>query len=414
LSEEQLEPSFSLDRATLLKRAGLAAAAAGGTLAGAQGAWAGLTRPAAVKELRIGHLSTLSGPQAQPGVNLKQGIVSYVTSHGRRLGGRKINLIDADDALDPATAIRQVQKLVTEDKVDVILGIVFSNILLAVRDTIDQLKAPTVVANAAANAITRENKSKYIFRTSYTNWQLGAPAGRYAAQRWKNGLVAVAANYAAGQESAAAFRDAYQAGGGKLLGDTIFTPFPTTPDYQPYLSQIESRKPEAVWIFPAAGTESIKFVKAFAQFGLRGNITLFGNNNLVDPQSITDAIGDAGVGIRTTTPWSKALKNAENRRFLAGYQFSNDPSAFATVGYIATQFLDLALKKINGDTSNKDRFIRAMEQVGTWLAPSGVLSMDPATHNVTIPVYVQEFVKTTSGYGQQLRATIGRFKDPGK
>jgi branched-chain amino acid transport system substrate-binding protein len=415
VSEEKLDAGVGLDRATLLKRAGLAAAAASGTLAGAQGAWAGLTRPAALKELRIGHLSTLSGPNGQPGIDLKQGIVTYIKSHGSKLGGRKIRLIDADDALDPPTAIRQVQKLVGQDKVDVILGIVYSNILLAVRDTIDQLKAPTVVANAAANAITRDRKSTYIFRTSYTNWQLGAPAGRYAAQRWKDGLVAVAANYAAGQESAAAFRDAYQAGGGKLLGDTIFTPFPTTPDYQPYLSQIQSRGPQAVWIFPAAGTESIKFAKAFAQFGLKGKIALFGNNNLVDPQSVTDAIGDAGLGIRTTTPWSKALKNAENRRFLGAYnRFGGNPSAFATVGYIATQFLDLSLKKLNGDTSNKTRFIRAMEQSGTWLAPSGLLTMDPATHNVTIPVYVQEFVKTSSGYGQQLRATIGRYKDPGK
>jgi branched-chain amino acid transport system substrate-binding protein len=409
--EERVETG--LDRATLLKRAGVAAAAATPFVA-TKGVWAGLTRPAQMRELRIGDLNTLSGPQSSPGIDLKKGIVTYVKSRGSRIGGRKVRLIDADDAANPATAIRQVQKLAQEDDVDVITGIVYSNVLLAVRDPIDQLKVPTVVANAAANAITRERKSKYIFRTSYTNWQLGAPAGRYAALRWKNGLVSVAANYAAGQETAQAFRDAYKAGGGNLIGDTIFTPFPTTPDYQPYLSQIQARNPQAIWVFPAAGTESIKFVKGFAQFGLKGKIAFFGNNNLVDPQSVTDSIGDAGLGLRTTTPWSKALKNAENRRLLAAYdRFGGDPSAFAVVGYIATQFLDLALRKIGGDTSNKDRFISAMEQVGTWLAPSGRLAMDPATHNVTIPVYVQEFVKVGNGYGQQLRATIGRYKDPG-
>jgi branched-chain amino acid transport system substrate-binding protein len=122
-------------------------------------------------------------------------------------------MIDGDDAGDPGTAIRQVQRLVQEEQVDVIEGIFFSNILLAVRDTLDSFRKPTVVSNAAANAITRERRSKYVFRTSYTNWQLGAPLARWAAQRvTRQGMVIMAANYAAGQESSAAFRQIYTGG----------------------------------------------------------------------------------------------------------------------------------------------------------------------------------------------------------
>src|SRR5919206_1612885 len=109
--------------------------------------------------------------------------VAYVKAHDSRIGGRKIQFVDADDANDPATAIRQVQKLVGEDQVDVIEGIFFSSVLLGVRDTIDQLKVPTIVANAAANALSRDRKSPYIWRTSYSNYQLGVPLGKWAAAK---------------------------------------------------------------------------------------------------------------------------------------------------------------------------------------------------------------------------------------
>src|SRR5262245_38353995 len=104
-------------------------------------------RKSATQPLRIGNLLTLSGPNAAPSIDVKRGFVAYVKAHGSRIGGRKIQFIDADDAANPATAIQQVQKLAGESGVDVIEGIFYSSVLLGVRDTIDQLKIPTVVAN---------------------------------------------------------------------------------------------------------------------------------------------------------------------------------------------------------------------------------------------------------------------------
>jgi branched-chain amino acid transport system substrate-binding protein len=404
-----------LDRRELLKRAGAGAAVVGIPFAAPSGVWAGIKRKTATQPLKIGNLLTLSGPNSAPPLDVKRGFVAYVLAHRHRLGGRKVQFIDADDANNPATAIRQVQKLVNEDHVDVIEGIFFSSVLLGVRDTIDQLKVPTVIANAAANALSRDRKSDYIFRTSYSNYQLGVPLGPWAARTiGKSGVVAITANYAAGQESAAAFKDAYEKAGGSLEA-TIFTPFPVTPDYQPYFQQAADKGAKGVWAFTAGGGEAIKFVKTYKQFGFDRQFRLFGSNNMTDPQSVLDAEGDAALGIRTTANWAPTLKNKENLLFLKQYKAfgTGDPSAFAELGYVAAQFLDLALKKVHGDTSNKQRFLRAMASVGTWQSPGGKLTMDPATHNVIEPVYLRNVVKQGSNYNQPLVATIGVFKEPG-
>jgi branched-chain amino acid transport system substrate-binding protein len=403
------------DRGTFVKRAGTAAAVAGVPLAGASSAWAGLTRSSATKELRIGNLLTLSGPNSAPAIDVKKGFVTYVLAHDHRIGGRRIRFIDADDANDPATAIRQVQKLASEDQVDVIEGIFYSSVLLGVRDTIDSLKVPTVVANAAANAITRDRKSAYMFRTSYTNFQLGASMANWsAAKLGKSNLVTIAANYAAGQESAAAFKQVYEAAGGSLAGQ-VFTPFPTTPDYQPYLAQAADKGAKAVWVFAAGGGESIKLVKAYQQFGFDKQFTLVGINNTTDPQSVLDSQGDAAVGIRTSANWAPSLKNKENQLFLKQYaKFGGEPSAFAELGYIAAQFLDLAVKKVHGDTSNKSRLLKAMAGVGTFQSPGGKLTMDPVTHQVALPFYLRQVVKNGSNYGEKLIANLGTIKDPGQ
>ena len=289
-----------------------------------------------------------------------------------------------------------MQKLVNEQGVDVIEGIFFSSILLGVRDTIDQLKVPTVVANAAANALSRDRKSDYIWRTSYSNYQLGVPLGPWAANKiGKSGVAVISANYAAGQESAQAFQAAYEKAGGSLAGGIIFTPFPTTPDYQPYFQQAADRGAKGVWAFTAGGGEAIKFVKTYRQFGFDKQFQLFGSNNMTDPQSSLDAEGDAALGIRTTANWAPTLKNKENVLFLKQYdKFGvGEPSAFAELGYVAAQFLDLALRKVHGDASNKARLVKAMASVGSWLSPGGKVRMDPTTHNIVEPVYLRNVVK---------------------
>ena len=172
---------------------------------------------------------------------------------------------------------------------------------------------------------------------------------------------------------------------------------------------------KGVWAFTAGGGEAIKFVKTYRQFGFDKQFQLFGSNNMTDPQSSLDAEGDAALGIRTTANWAPTLKNKENVLFLKQYdRFGvGEPSAFAELGYVAAQFLDLALRKVHGDASNKARLVKAMASVGSWLSPGGRVRMDPATHNIIEPVYLRNVVKKGNGYTQPLTATLGIYKEPG-
>jgi branched-chain amino acid transport system substrate-binding protein len=404
----------AIDRRTLLKRAALGAAATAVPLTRASGSWAGLTRPAAVKPIRIGNLLTLTGPSATQGLELKKGFVTYVLAHDHRLGGRKIQFFDADDGGNPALGIQGAQKLINEDQVDFIEGILLSNVLLAVRDTIDSLKTPTVIANAGANAITRDKRSAYMFRTAWTNWQFGWALSKWAAQHYPKGMVVVAANFAAGQEQSSSFAENYKKYGGEVLGDTIYTPFPTTPDYQPYLSQIQERNPKCVYIFASGGSDAIRFVQQYAQFGLNRQAQLIGAPQLTDPQSELDAQGATALGIKTAVNWNAGLKNAENKKFLAAFKrFGQTPGDFAEVGYNAAQYLDTVIRKLHGDISNKSAVLKAMANPGPWNSPAGQLRMDPVTHQVNLPFYLVTVAKQGDSYVNKLTASLGRIQDPG-
>ena len=324
-----------------------------------QGAWAGITKKSAMKPLKIGNLLTLSGPNAAPSIDVKRGFVAYVKPTANGIGGRKIQFFDADDANNPATAIQQVQKLVQEDQVDVIEGIFYSSVLLGVRDTIDQLQVPTVVANAAANALSRDRKSALHL----PDLVLELPARRAARPLGQRRRSARAASSPRSPRTTPPARSRPRRSRpptrrpAALSSGRSSRRSRSTPDYQPYFQQAADMGAKAVWAFTAGGGEAIKFVKTWRQFGFDKQFQLFGSNNMTDPQSVLDAEGDAALGIRTTANWAPALKNKENVLFLKQYAALGLglPSAFAELGYVAAQFLDLALRKVHGDTSNKQR-----------------------------------------------------------
>ena len=189
--------------------------------------------------VKIGLSVPLSGVYASLGEDMTQGFNLYLDMNDGRLGGRDIEVVSADEGEGPETGVPATTKLVTQDQVSAVVGIVNSSVALGLQDTFVQSEVPLIIANAGADDLTAE-ASPYIWRTSFTNGGVAAALGEAVAEDVGDGSVyLIAADYAAGEESVNGFKEAFEAAGGTVAGET-YTPFGTTSDWQPYLSKIRS------------------------------------------------------------------------------------------------------------------------------------------------------------------------------
>src|SRR5919206_2085185 len=263
--------------------------------------------------LKIGLLSGFSGPYAAFGPDMANSIEVYLDQHGGKIGGLNVSVVQEDESATPQEALLKARKLVEQDRVNVLMGLVSSANALAVRDLLDGSKTPTIITNAGADDITGSKRSPYIFRVSFSSWQQGAPSGKFAVQQgWKK-VVAMAPDYAAGYEQLAGFEETFTQAGGTLV-DKIFPPLGNT-DYAPFLAKIKGSNPDAVWAF-FAGADQIKFVQQYAQF-IGDSIPLFGNTL---SRNAADGIGKTiQVVKRGCTAWEETLDNPLNQEFVADF-----------------------------------------------------------------------------------------------
>ena len=192
--------------------------------------------------IKVGLVIPQSGVYAPLGEDMKAGWDLWLEQHGNKLGGREVETVVVDEGEGPDTGVPAVQKVLQQDRVDTVVGIVNSATALGAVETIDAAKKVLVVANAGADALT--GSSKYIWRTSFTNGQVAYSVGKHVAgtPEGKKGVYAMAADYAAGEEAIAGFKKGFEEGGGKLVGEAK-TPFGTTQDFQPFLAKARSAKP---------------------------------------------------------------------------------------------------------------------------------------------------------------------------
>lgn len=219
--------------------------------------------------VKIGLLVPLSGVYAPLGEDMRNGFQLYLDQHGGKLGGRAVEVVSADEGEGPQTGVPAAQKLVTQDQVTAVVGVVNSATALGLRDFFHESKKPLLVANAGADDVTGARKSEYVWRTSFANGKVAAPLGPAVAKEAKGGVYLIAADYAAGREMIAGFRKTFEAAGGKVAGEE-YTPFGKTQDFQPFLSAIRGSDAKAVYAF-YAGAEAVSFVKQYKQFGLAGS-----------------------------------------------------------------------------------------------------------------------------------------------
>ncbi|MDE2228374.1 MAG: ABC transporter substrate-binding protein [Alphaproteobacteria bacterium] len=371
--------------------------------------------PASAETIKIGVISTYSGPMATQGEEIDHGLSLYVKTHEKELPpGVKVELVKRDDTGPiPDIAKRLAQELVTRDKVRFLIGVVWTPNGYAICSIADEAKVPFISTNAAGVDMPR--KTPYFARTSFTLWQDGQPMGKWAAQHgYKKAYVAVS-DFAPGHEAGDAFTKGFTDGGGKVIGSVAF-PL-QNPDFVPFLQRVKDAKPDVLFIFVPAGPQATSAMKAYNDLGLKGaKIALVGTQDLV-PDEQLPLIGDAPLGLITAGTYSITANRPANKAFLAAwkkaYGDSMIPDFMAVDSWDGMNLLYTVIK----DTKGKFTADQAMAIIKRWKdpnSPRGPISIDPATRDIVENVYIRRVEKVNGKLANVEIDTIPNVKDPWK
>jgi branched-chain amino acid transport system substrate-binding protein len=358
---------------------------------------------AQAKPLKVGLMLPYSGTFAQLGENITIAIGMFLAEHDGKLAGREVEIIKLDDESKPDAAPQNADRLVKRDGVDVLIGTVHSGVQMGIHKVVSESGTLTIVPNAGNVAVTRELCVKNVFRTSFTNWQPAFGMGVAAAKQGYKKAVWVTWDYAAGAESGAGFKEAFESGGGQVL-PSLTLPFPQT-NFQPLLAQIPGLNVDVVGSFFAGGG-AVQFVKEYAAAGLKA--PLCGSGFLTE--GTLGAQGAAADGIETALHYGDGLDNAKNVKFRAAFKdkAGRDPDVYAVQGYDAAQLLALGLEAVKGAIEDEDNLYKAL-RAAQIDSPRGPISMSPS-QNVTQNIYLRRA-------GAQLNKVIGiaveNLADPG-
>ncbi|NYE23457.1 ABC transporter substrate-binding protein [Pigmentiphaga litoralis] len=298
-------------------------------------------------DVKIGFLGTLSGPGGTLGQDQYDGFMLGITKAGGKLGGQAVQVIKEDDQLKPEVGRQAVKKLIERDKVDVVTGMSFSNVLMAVVRDVVNSGTVLISSNAGPSQLAGDQCSPLYFSTSWQNDQQHEAMGKYAQDKGYRRIAIMAPNYQAGKEALIGFKRYFK---GEILSET-YTQV-NQPDYSVEITQLQTQKPDAVFIFYPGGM-GVNFVKQYQQAGMLGKTPLL-SGSTVDGTTLP-ALKDIALGVMSAGPWSPDLPNAANKTFVADFQkaYNRIPSAYAAYGYDAALALDAALKTTGGKADGK-------------------------------------------------------------
>lgn len=356
--------------------------------------------------IKVGVLLPYSGVYAALANEIDAGFDLALEQHGE---GLEFEVIREDTEVSPPVGLAKAKKLVFQDEVDVLTGVVSSGVLGALRDFIHEAKVPLVVSNAGLDAATGERCTPYLTRVSFTNASPSTAMGEWLAKQGVKTAYTLAPDYAAGHDSIAAFKESYEANGGKVVGSE-YTPFQKTQDFGPYLAKAKDSGAEALYVFYAGG-EAISFVRQYDSFGLKGTIPLYGSGFLTSPLYVA-AEGPAAYGVVGSLNYVPTVENEANAKFVEDFRSKTGhvPSEYAVQGYDAGRAIVQAVK---GGATERETLAAALPKVDLSDSPRGPVSIDPATHNVVQNMYIYETVAGDDGQPtQKIVGTIKNFTPP--
>jgi branched-chain amino acid transport system substrate-binding protein len=336
-------------------------------------------------KLKVGLMLPYTGTYAALGNSITNAFKLAIEENGGKVAGRDIEYFTVDDESDPAKAPENANKLVKRDNVDVLVGTVHSGVALAMAKVARDTNTLLIIPNAGADDITGPLCAANVFRTSFSNSQMGVAMGKVMAEQKKKTAVTFTWDYAAGKESTGGFKEAFEAAGGKVVKE-LYLPFPQV-EFQSYLTEIAALKPDVVYVFFAGGG-AVKFVKDYAAAGLNKTIPLVGAGFLTD--GTLEAQGESAQGLLTTLHYGDGLNNPKNNAFRAAYMkaYKNEPDVYAVQGYDAAQLLIVGMNAVKGDTSKRAELVKAME-AAKLDSPRGSLALS-RSHNPIHDIYLRK------------------------
>ena len=341
--------------------------------------------------IKIGFVSTFSGPQAAIGEDMRRSVELAKEHLGGKMGGVPFEIIYEDDQFKPDVGKQKSEKLVQQDKVNVVAGYIWSNVLLASLKTVtDEGDTILISSNAGPSQIAGELCNKNFFSTSWNNDQTPMAMGQYLQEKGVKSLYLMAGNYAAGKDMLAGVKRTFK---GEIKGEDL-TKWPDQLDFSAELAKIRAAKPDGIFIF-YPGAHGVQFLQQYVQAGLKGQIPLyqvFSIDAITLPQQKELALGTLGA-----QEWVNDLPNEQNKKYVADFKKKHGvyPSYYGAQSYDSIMLIASAAEALKGDLSNKDK-VRAEMKKANFKSLRGDFKYN--TNQFPIQnFYIQEAVKDADG-----------------
>jgi branched-chain amino acid transport system substrate-binding protein len=382
-------------------------------VAGLAAATLGLALPVSAQTVKIGLISTYSGPGAAQGDQIDKGVKLYMKLNGDKLPpGVKVELITRDDTgANGDVAKRVAQELIVRDKVNFITGVVWTPNMAAIGPLTTESKTPFVSMNAAGARVM--NNAPYMARVSFTICQSAYPLGLWAGKKFKTAYTAVS-DFAPGHEAEDCFSRGFKEGGGQVAG-AVRIPF-ANPDFVPFMQRIKDTKPEVIFAFNPAGKQATAMMKAYADLDLpKAGIKLIGTGDIVTDEEL-QSMGDVALGVTTVHHYSAASERPANKAFVAAYrkEFGENltPGFMVVAAWDGMEAIFSAIREQGGKV-DPDKTMALLKQWKSTTSPRGSIAIDPDTRDIVNPEYLREVRKVGGKLANvEIEVISPAIKDP--
>jgi len=370
---------------------------------------------AQAETIKIGVVLPFSGANADLGHQIDKAFALYVKLHANDIAPHKVELIKRDEGPPTGAQAKTVAtELITNDKVPILTGFVFSPSAIALAPVATQAKVPMVIANAGTAWIT--NLSPYIVRLSFSMWHPAFPMGAYAFNKIGCKTAAMAyTDFPPGKDSTEAFKTGFEKAGGKIT-DAIPMGSPVqVPDFTPFFQKIKDEHPDCMYVFIPSGAHATGVMKAYGELGMRkAGIKLIGPMDLIPDNKLQD-MGDAAIGTIVMGHYAVDLDSAGNKAFNEewhkAYGKDSYPDFMSAAGWDTMHAIFDTIKKLNGNVSDGAKVVDAMKG---WSAdgPRGTVMIDPATRDIVQDEHAMEVYRKPDGkLGERILGTTKAVKD---